>query len=144
MKKSILFASALVLGLTFTSCSTDEDGEVGSVEGKWNFSTYTVTTSGITSPVQDYDGNEPGCAKDYVELLASGVAKDGDYSGGDCELDITTGAWVQDGSTLTITVPGDDVLELKVVSVSSTVLKVKETYTDGGTTYTVNTTLVKA
>jgi hypothetical protein len=143
MKKSILFASALVLGLTFTSCSKDEDGAVGSVEGKWSYSKYSMTSGGITTPEQDYMDNEAGCSKDYIELLASGVSNEGDYFGSDCALDITTGTWAQSGNTVTLSIPGDDSLELTVVSVSSTKLKVKETYTDVGTTYTINLTLVK-
>lgn len=144
MKKfSILLVSALALGLTFTSCTNDDDNTMGSVEGKWNFNKVSYTTSGITTPEQDFDDNEPGCNKDYIELLTGGVAKAGDYYDASCSLDVSTGVWTRSGNTITI-VDSGDVETLEIVSVSATALKLKSTYTEGTTSVTVNVSFTKA
>ena len=61
----ILFASALLAGMSFTSCSSDDDSnDVGSIVGKWNFSTQKITTNGVVANEGPYNGNEAGCNKD--------------------------------------------------------------------------------
>lgn len=143
MKKfSILLVSALTLGLTFTSCSNDDD-TMGSVEGKWNFNKVSYTTSGITTPEQDFDDNEPGCNKDYIEFLTGGVAKAGDYYDANCTLEESTGVWTRSGNTITV-VDNGNVETLEIVTVSATALKLKSTYTEGTTTVAVNITFIKA
>ena len=145
MKKLIiLFVFVLVTGLNLTSCSSDnESTSSSSIVGKWNFSKYSTTFNGVTSPEMDYDGNESGCPKDFIEFKTGGVYNEGDYSGSTCVLDSFAGTWVQSGSNITIT-EGTDVITAQVVSVSSSVLKVKATETDSGVTITVNITFVKA
>jgi hypothetical protein len=148
MKKKviILFVSALVLGMTFASCSNDDDSPApASVEGKWNFSKMSETVNGVTSSEEDYDGNEPGCVKDYIEFKAGGVFNESDYFdlGSGCELDLTIGTWSKSGNIITITLEGV-VTSVEVVSVSSSVLKVKFSETDGGITTVINTIFTKA
>ena len=67
MKKiSILFLS--LLAFAFSSCSDDGDSSVpATIDGKWNFNKMSVTVNNVTSPELDYEGNEPGCMKDYIE-----------------------------------------------------------------------------
>jgi len=145
MKKLIiLFVFALVTILNFTSCSSDnESSSSSSIVGKWNFSKFSTTFNGVTSPEMDYDGNESGCPKDYVEFKTGGVFNEGDYTGSTCVLDQLAGTWVQSGSTITLT-EGTDVVTVQVVSVTSSTLKVKSTETDSGVTITINITFTKA
>lgn len=146
MKKLIiLFAFSLVSGINFTSCSSsdNESSSSSSIVGKWNFGKFSTTFNGVTSPEMDYDGNESGCPKDYVEFKTGGVYNEGDYSGSTCVLDSFAGTWIQSGSTITIT-EGTDVITAQVVSVTSSTLKLKATETDNGITITVNLTFTKA
>jgi hypothetical protein len=145
MKKIIvLFAFALISILNFTSCSSEDDSSTSSsIVGKWNFSKISTTINGVTSPEMDYDDNELGCPKDFVEFKTGGIYTEGDYSGSTCLLDSSAGTWVQSGSNITIT-QGTDVFTAEVVSVTSTTLKVKATETDSGVTITINITFTKA
>jgi len=146
MKKVIiLFVSALVLGMTFTSCSNDDDSPAtapASVEGKWNFSKVSETENGVvTVPEEDYV-HEPGCIKDYIELKPGGVYNEAFYGPG-CALDLTTGTWSKSGNIITIT-QGVDIISAEVVSVSSSLLKVKISDTDAGITTVTTVTFTKA
>jgi len=146
MKKIIiLFFITLGLGVVFSSCSSNEpvNPSMSSVEGKWNFSKTTTSINGVTSAEMDYDDNEAGCPKDYLEFKTGGVCTDGDYFDSACTLDITTGTWVQIGSTITVTLDGD-IFSAEVVSVSSSVLKLKISETGGGISIIANITLTKA
>lgn len=143
MKKiGILFIS--LLALAFSSCSDDDESSVSmTIEGKWNFSKMSVTVNDVTSPELDYDGNEPGCSKDYIEFAPGGVFNDGDYSGSECLLYTTTGTWYKNGNAVTITSEGISI-PLEVMSLTSTILKVKYSETQDGTTVIVNMTFIKA
>lgn len=145
MKKiSVLFISALSLAFAFSSCCDDEDSPVSaSIKGKWNFDKMSLTINGVTSPELDYDDNEPGCPKDYVEFAPGAVFNEGDYSGSECLLDITTGTWYKNGNAVTITSEGV-VVPFEVVSLTDTILKVKYSETQDGTTVIVNITFIKA
>lgn len=145
MKKLIvLFVFALVTVLNFNSCSSDnESSSSSSVTGKWNFSKFSTTVSGVTSPEMDWADNEPGCPKNYVEFKTGGVFNGASYSGSTCVLDISSGTWVQSGNTFTLTL-GTEVTTFQVVSVTSSTLKIKTTETDSGVTYTLNVTFEKA
>ena len=127
MKKTIIsFVFALFLGLVFTSCSKDDSpsSASASVMGKWSFSKMSFTSNGVTSPEVDYDGNEPGCTKNYIEFKTAGVYNEADYSGTTCVLDLSVGTWSQTGSQLTITADGTPT-SVEIISVTSTTLKVK-------------------
>jgi len=145
MKKTIMFfVFTLGLVMFFPSCSSDDDSSnSASVVGKWNFSKMSTVINGVASPEMDYDGNETGCAKDFLEFKSGGIYTETDYFGSACELDSSTGTWIQSGSTITIT-EGPDVITAQVISVTSSVLKVKATETDSGITITVNITFTKA
>lgn len=103
----------------------------------------SATINGVASPEEDYDDNEPGCPKDYIEFKTGGVFNDADYSGSTCVIDLSSGTWVQSGSNITIT-EGTDVVTFQVVSVTSTTLKIKLTETSSGVAYTINITCTKA
>jgi hypothetical protein len=141
MKKlSILFVAVLALGISFVSCSKDDDNETsGSIEGKWNHSKVQSTIDGKVLPETDYE-NEPGCNKDFLELKTDGVSKSGFYEGKDCTLDLDVSTWKKDGNKLTIV--GDEVYE--IVSVTNTTLKLKWDYKESGVVYSMVFTLLRA
>ncbi|ESU28661.1 hypothetical protein FLJC2902T_12520 [Flavobacterium limnosediminis JC2902] len=148
MKKvSILFVSALALGMTFTSCNKD-DGDnssapVASVEGKWNFNKFSVTQNGVTSPEDNYPNNQEGCSKDFIELKADGIYNEGDYVDSACTLEQTPGTWTKDNNSISLSVDGET-QAFEIVSLSTTELKVKATFTEQGTTFTLNVSFTKA
>jgi hypothetical protein len=146
MKKIItLLIVTLSLGMISISCSNDEsnNSSTSSVVGKWNFSKMSTVINGIASPEIDYDDNEVGCPKDYLELKDGGVYNEGDYYDSACTLDLSTGTWVKNGNTLSITSNGET-FSVEVVSVTSTELKLKVSQTDNGITFIINVTLIKA
>jgi hypothetical protein len=129
MKKTIiLFLLALTLGTVFTSCAKDDSGPVDMnyIEGKWNFNKSTATSSGFTIPYStDYFKNEDACNKDYIELVAGGVAKYGNYSL-NCVFEGKNGTWTQNGNTITISVTGSSFNgTFDVASLSATELLLK-------------------
>ncbi len=144
-KTSILFISALVLGITFASCSKDNLPTVSaSIEGKWNFNKTSFTQSGITTPEVDYSGNQAGCSKDYIDIIAGGVVNSGNYVSG-CTLVPDTGTWTQTGNNVTVSVPSISMTgTFEVVSLTTTELKLKITTTQNGVTFTINQSFTKA
>jgi len=130
MKKvSILFVSALALGMVFTSCNKDEDSSstpAASLEGKWNFSKDGGIVGGQEVLV-DYDGNEAGCTKDYIMINTNGTITSVDYDSFDapCELFTDSMTWTRSGNIITVT-DGVDVYTQEILSLTSTELKVKD------------------
>lgn len=146
MKKTIMFfVFTLGLVIFFPSCSSnnDDSSNSASVIGKWNFSKMSTVINGVASPEIDYDGNETGCPKDFLEFKSGGVYDETDYYGSSCELDSFSGTWAQNGNTITIT-EGTDIITAQIVSVTSSMLKIKATEIDSGVTITVNMTFTKA
>jgi hypothetical protein len=145
MKKIILlFIYVLSLMFAFSSCSDDSDSpEPATIEGKWNFNKMSVTINGITSPEIDYEGNEPGCLKDYIEFIPGGVLKEGDYYGSECALEIINDTWVKNGNKITVTLDGI-LIPLEVVSLTSSSLVVKYSESQDGMTLIINLSFVKA
>lgn len=133
---------ALTLGMTFNSCSKDDSGPVDMnlISGKWLFNKSTATSSGITIPYStDYFKNEDGCNKDYIELIAGGTAKYGNYATA-CAFEEKTGTWSQSGNTITIAVTGSSFNgTFNVTSLSATelILKINGTYAGNSGTFTL-------
>ncbi|RZJ67045.1 MAG: hypothetical protein EOO50_07215 [Flavobacterium sp.] len=144
MKKfSITLASALVLGLSFTSCGSDDNGGGGSVTaeklaGKWEFSKEKFSINGTAFPEQDYSDNEAGCSKDYITFTAAGTYEEGDYWSTECELDTWDGTYTISGKDIIV-----DGETFNVQTLSGSTLKMKTTYTEEDVTYTGVVTLKK-
>ena len=143
MKKfSITLASALVLGLSFTSCGSDDNGGGGvsnaKLAGKWEFSKEKFSINGTAFPEQDYADNEAGCSKDYLSFTEAGTYEEGDYWNSDCDLDIYDGTYTLSGKTITV-----DGETFEVQTLSGSTLKLKTTFTEEGITYTGVVTLKK-
>jgi hypothetical protein len=141
MKKSIiLFLLTITLGTVFTSCTTDDSGPVNMnyIEGKWNFNKSTASSSGFTIPYStDYFKNEDGCNRDYIELLAGGIAKYGNYSL-NCAFEGKTGTWSQSGNTITIQVTGtsfNGTFDVASLSATELLLKIAGDYAGNSGTF---------
>jgi len=154
MKKvSILSVCVFAISVLFVSCNKDEPTTVeisgdAKIEGKWNFSNSTATSSGITIPYSTpYFKNEEGCPnKDYIELLSGGIVKNGDYSNSPsaCALTVKDGTWSQSGSNLTIAVANtsfNGTFSIASLSTTELILKIDGTY--GGQSGTFNLTFTK-
>ncbi|MFT6689344.1 MAG: hypothetical protein ACJAX7_002377 [Saprospiraceae bacterium] len=141
MKKIIVsFVFVLLLGLVFNSCSSDDSSSTPtstSVVGKWNFSKVSYTFNGQSSPEADYDGNEQGCSKDYIEFKANGVYNEADYSSTACVEELSVGTWSKEGSLLTIT-DDTDTVSVEIIGVTTSTLKVK--FSEGTNSATVTFT----
>ncbi len=134
MKKfSNLFVLIVILVTVLASCTKDISGSVdlNFSEGKWNFDKSTVSSGIFTLPyTTDYLKNEDGCAKDYIELLAGGVAKSGDYTSG-CAFAEKTGTWSISGTNLIMSVAGsgiDGTFAIASLSANQLILKVEGNY----------------
>ncbi len=147
MKKvSILLTSAFVMALSLTSCSDDSSGSSVTEEklvGTWNFSKVKIAAGGQSLGEQDHYENEAGCNADYIKINADNTIVWGDYWSSDCDLDESTGSWSLDGKDFSFTIDGDAQTG-KVTSVSGSKLQIKQTYSEGGVSYTETTTFVKA
>jgi hypothetical protein len=120
----LLFAG-LVLAFGLSSCSND-DAPAASIVGKWNYSKEGFVMNG-QEYLSDYDGNETGCQKDYLQVNSNGSFSDVDYdsSSTPCEMFSDTGSWSKSGNTLTITYPGEPAMNAEIMVLTSTKLKVK-------------------
>lgn len=139
-KTNILFLLVLILGTVLTSCTKDDSGPVDMkyIQGKWDFNKSTATSGSFTIPYStDYFKNEDGCNKDYVELIAGGVAKYGNYTSG-CAFEEKTGTWTQSGNTITISVTGtsfNGTFNVASLSASELLLKIDGTYSGQSGTF---------
>ncbi|TRX37366.1 lipocalin family protein [Flavobacterium sp. ZT3R18] len=143
MKKlSILFVSVLALGMSFVSCSKDDDTAEASIEGKWNLSKMSMTANGVTSKEEDNPENTVGCTKNYLEIKTGGVVVYGDYEGSACTLSKETGTWSKEGNKITIKL-GTDTDIYEIVSVTDSGLTLRYTLTLSGQSFLVNDIFTK-
>jgi len=127
--KKLLLVSFVAIALF--SCSKDDDSSSSSssnIEGKWAFSKEGAIVSG-NEVLADYE-HECTTKKDYIELVAGGVANDVYYPS-DCVADVTTGTWTKSGNNVTMTVGGMS-QTAEIVTLNATTLKVK--YNESGVT----------
>lgn len=145
MKKlSMLLGSAFIMALSFSSCSDDDKGSSVSEEklvGKWNFSTVKIASGGHSLGEQPHYENEDGCPNDYFQINADNTIVWGDYWIG-CDLEEYSGTWALDGKNMNVTIDGES-QNVKVSSVSASKLKIVQTYSEGGVSYTETTTFNK-
>lgn len=131
MKKiTILFASALVLGLSLASCNKDDDSSSSSssasLEGKWNFSKEDIVVD-ANEVLEDYSGNESGCSKDYIMINTNGTISSVDYDSfnSPCEVFTDNGTWVRSGNSLSVTL-GGETFTSEILTLTSSELKVRD------------------
>ncbi|WP_163398049.1 lipocalin family protein [Flavobacterium fluviatile] len=138
--------SVLTLGLSVASCSSDDDndgGTSGSIEGKWEPTHYGVIVNGKESLEAVSSGS---CSKPILEILSNGTFKD-TYSesyGGKCETYTETGTWTKKDNTFTVKYEGETSVDTyEIVELTGSKLKIKQTYTEEGQTYSEVNVFVK-
>lgn len=129
----ILFVSVLVLGLNLTSCGGDDGPSTSAdIVGKWEL--YKVGDKDDGSEYLELYEHQSGCSKDNVEFLDNGDFVTTSYFTG-CETENYTGSYTKTGTTLTVD-DGFDSTTLTIKELSSSTLKVYETYSEDGETFT--------
>lgn len=129
-KQSILFLSALTLvGAITTSCNKDDDKyelPAATLTGKWFYSKVGTVVGGV-EVLGNYDGNEDGCSKDYIELGNNSNYANVDYDSADspCEVFTETGTYAVTGNTIVVDT-GDGAITGTLLNLSYTELKVKD------------------
>lgn len=138
-----IIVAVFIMSVVLTSCTKDEGPvDFNYLQGKWLFNKSQATSNGITIDYPtDYFKNEDGCPKDYIEILASAVVKNGDYPSS-CTLNEKTGTWSENttDNTLTIVVPSSNLnTTFRVSSLSTTelILKVDGTLNGQSGTFTL-------
>ena len=121
MKKLVLFAAVLALGVT--SCSKDDDNKQAELAGKWEYAQEGGVVMGqeFLTPYE----HTQGCTKDYMVLTASTVV-DHSFSGSICEEDIYTDTYTRNGNTLTLMIDGQPQIA-EIVQLDNSTLKIKVT-----------------
>lgn len=146
MKKiTILVASALIVGLGFTSCSSDDDSnDNNSIVAKWNYNRVKTSVNGIVISDEPYDDDEPTCERDYLDIRANNTAEFGDYYlNPDCVLETYLSAYAKNGNLITVTQDGDsETAEILSINSNTMVLRFEETYE--GMTATNDVSFTKA
>lgn len=136
MKKlSILFLSVVTLGLSVSSCSSD-DNDSASIEGKWQLTEEGAILNGqeILQPVT----NEGGCNSETYEYLENGTVINtySEFYNSKCTEFTDNGTWSKDGNNLTEKYEGDSTGDTyEIAKLSGSQLKLKETYSEGGITF---------
>lgn len=141
MKKFLKISTCLFATALFFSCSDDGDGGgvAASIEGKWTPS-KTVYKIGGATQTENYEDNEMGCDKDYVQFNADGSLKNAIFfknADNVCTEDANTVAtYTKSGSTLNIN-GGEYDGSYTIKKLNSTDLQVETTETIGGVSATV-------
>ncbi len=123
MKKSAFLFLLVFLFSMFNSCEEDEKNLL---LGKWGFVSvkYIEYEDGVK--VDEETSYEADVV--YLEFLKGGV---GHVYFSEVEYD--TFSWTKDGKTVTI--ESDEEFEIETLTKSTLVLKITETWEEGGTTY---------
>ncbi|MGW1455416.1 lipocalin family protein [Salegentibacter agarivorans] len=123
MKKQILLLAFLSFGL-FTACDTDDDSPNQTPQineellGIWYIDALIV--EGEETPYNDHED----CGKDYVEFNEDGTYRQIDIWG--CEEDVDEeGTYTATDNTITLTVSGNDVVVMDIVTLNSETLLVE-------------------
>jgi len=128
MKKIILMAAFVSLGLVQTSCDKDDDKyelPAATLLGKWTYAKEGEVVGGVEI-LSDYDGNEEGCSKDYILFNANNTYRAVDFDSFDspCEELSETGTYAVTGNTIALDY-GDETDTAEILNLSYTELKVK-------------------
>ncbi len=134
MKKlKLIVVLVAIFGTFLSSCTKDISGPVDTnfLQRKWNFNKSTVSTGVFTLPFSTtYLKNETGCKNDYIEMIAGGVFKFGNYPPS-CDLDLRSGSWSENGSNLVVVLPGTDLnntFKIAKLTESELILQIDQAY----------------
>lgn len=147
--KALMFAFVLA-GMTVVSCSSDDSsGPAPAIDGKWNVEKTVVKVANGGSSTINYDQNEQGCDKDYIEFAASSVFNEVVYfkaaGSGACQADMAApGTWTKNDKTLVISANSDLAGTYEIKKLTNSELQVEATKTIGGVSSTATIFFKKA
>lgn len=127
MKKlTILFVSALVMGLSFVSCNKDDDDDAPAIEGKWQISQEGESLTAL-APAE----NEGNCGLTTVDITAGGAFKINgfDYEESVCTPFVESGTWTRKDNSLTVKT--DETIVFEILELTESTLKVKSVDEEG-------------
>jgi hypothetical protein len=138
-----LFA-IVILTISISSCSENNDATTGSVVGKWTPVQTSILLAGAPIQTFPYDDNTVGCDKNYYEFIAGGVLKLVEYTkvNNVCTPITEQGTWTQAGNVLTAN-NGTEVNSVTIESLTATQMVWKDTMVEAGITYTLTITFSK-
>jgi hypothetical protein len=147
MKKLNLYLMIVLFGLSLFSCKKDEKTAKENIIGKWMMTAMTISPAqnGVTDMFIGMDA----CGKDDLTIFNADGTITNDEGLIKCNAaDPQTssgGTWAlnADGTTLTITSPGQTPQVITIVTLSSTSFVGSMTMVESGVTYTMTVTLVK-
>ena len=151
---ALLIFSFFFIGLSMTSCSNDAEtpaNTTNSILGRWALDKRSFTANDFTTPEEDYENNQPGCAlNDYMEFKQNSVFENGYYDPNCAITPNVGGEWTKTGNNIFISFPADpDENEtFELISLSPTQMKIRVDMTgregsEPGVILFVNFTLVK-
>jgi len=148
MKTIKLFLTlAVVAGLS--SCSKDDDSSStnGNIAARWN-PVKTLVEVGSSDIEQNYEDNEQGCPKDYIEFASANVLNRAVYNRNvntnDCEaVNGTPANWAKDENILTIN-GGQYNGSYEITRLTGSELRIASENMSGGITTTTTIFFTKA
>ncbi len=138
MKKIKFLAVALAVGALSFSCSSDDNENPlgGDLTAKWNVVKTVLSVSG-EDYVTNYESNEPGCDKNYIEFTDDGHVNDVIYfhnASNVCTEDAATPQeYTRTDNTLTIA-GGEYGGTYEITKLTNSELQITQTSTAGGLT----------
>lgn len=149
MKTLKVVLAALVVSAFSFSCSSDDDGGSstgGNIVARWNPTKTVVKISGETF-TQNYESNEPGCDKDYLEFTGGGLVNDVIYfknASDVCTADAATPvSYSKTDNTLVIS-GGEFGGTYQITKLTGSALQISQSSTSGGLTSTTTVYFTKA
>lgn len=129
-KLSVLFLSILTVGLSVVSCSSDDNDEKVSIEGKWEIVQSGIIANGKESVIPILtDGN---CGNATFEYYADGKFIDTttEFWDSKCSTYVENGTWSKDGNTLNLKYGDDETSKIEILELSKSRLKIKFAYSE--------------
>jgi hypothetical protein len=137
----ILFVSVLILGVNLTSCGGDDGPSTSAdIVGKWEL--YKIGDKDDGSEYLELYEHQAGCSKDNIEFFENGDFVTTSYFEG-CESESFSGTYTKSGTSLIVD-DGFDETPLSIKELSSSTLKVYDTYSEDGETFTEITIFKRA
>ncbi|NUY82228.1 lipocalin family protein [Flavobacterium sp. MAH-1] len=137
--KLTVVSLAIALGFLANSCGSD-DGPGASIVGKWDYFKTITQVEGQNPISQNYQGNEPGCDKDYQEFLADGSYRDVVlFQNQDdvCTESVDDGNYAKEGDVLTVQENGENPQTYTITKLTDGELRYSSTTQNGGLDFTV-------
>ena len=133
----VMLAAVLVAGLSFTSCSSDDDGPStgGNIVGKWTPTKRVENVSGRNQTF-NYEDNVATCNKNFTQFADGAIYKEVEYyiipSSGCAEDVLVTSTWAKTDNVLIA-----DGVTYEVIRLTGSELQIKSSAVVGGSTFTV-------